>query len=103
MAAIIVLGAILKVNYERNKTGSPNVEAPAVRGVSEYVGKKLEEGEQTLQEVLGETTSFVAEQASKSASAITSVVLEKSSAKIVEQIDKLPDKEKEEVKKNLCR
>lgn len=103
LAGIIILGSLLKVTYDKNKAGESIKETPVVKGVSKYVEEKLEEGGKTLNEVLGETKSFVSEQASKSASAVTSVVLEESSKKVVEQIEKLPKEQQEEIKQNICK
>src|SRR3990167_5998069 len=98
LVGVIILGILLKVTYDKNKAGESIKEAPVVEGVSKYIEEKVEEGQETLNEVLGETSSFVKEQASKSASAVTSVILEESSKKVVEQIEKLPKEQQEEIK-----
>lgn len=51
-------------------------------------------------QVITNTSSSIIEKIKEE---ITNVIVEKSSEKIVEKLNQLPDKEKEEVKKNFCK
>ncbi|GIW64680.1 MAG: hypothetical protein KatS3mg092_0613 [Patescibacteria group bacterium] len=63
-------------------------------------GKKIEElGEQ----VLGETTQFVKNTQEKIASSVSQVIYKTSLEPIVNQFEKLPEDQKQRVKKEICK
>lgn len=55
-----------------------------------------------VESVLGEATNVVSNVASKSADALTEFVFQNTVAPLIKQIEKLPEKQKEEVKKAVC-
>lgn len=53
--------------------------------------------------VLGETTSFIQETTEKISSSVSDLIYENSFGKIVDQIDKLPQDQKQRIKEEICR
>ncbi len=53
--------------------------------------------------VLGTATSYVSDMTSKSADKVSDIVIENTASSIVKQVDKLPKKQQEELKKALCK
>lgn len=53
--------------------------------------------------VLGETTSFIQETTEKISSSVSDLIYENSFGKIVNQIDKLPQDQKQRIKEEICR
>lgn len=53
--------------------------------------------------VLGETTSFIQETTEKISSSVSDLIYENSFGKIVDQIDKLPQDQKQRIKEEICK
>lgn len=58
--------------------------------------------ENTLDNVLGEITNYVSGVASQSAENVSNYVFDNTVGNLIKQIDKLPQKQQEDIKKNLC-
>jgi hypothetical protein len=84
-----------------SKEGTPIlqvVEEKAGQVVNTVVDRVEEAGGQ----ILGEAEDFVADTASKSAEAAKDFIFDSTVGNLLKQVDKLPDKEKEDVKRNIC-
>lgn len=67
------------------------------------INKTVKKVEETTGEVLGEVTNLLTNSASKSAQTVTDFLFENTVGKVVEQIEKLPQKQQEEIKKRICK
>lgn len=60
------------------------------------------QSENVLSNVLGEVTSYVSGVASQSAETVSNYVFDNTVGNLIKQIDKLPQKQQEDIKRNLC-
>lgn len=79
-----------------------NILEPLKKSGEDIVQKTVKETEKTVQTVLGVATSLVSSTASKSAEAVTDYVFQNTVGTVIKQIDKLPEKQQEEIKKQIC-
>jgi len=60
------------------------------------------QSENILGNVLGEVTNYVSGVASQSAETVSDYVFDNTVGNLIKQIDKLPQKQQEDIKRNLC-
>lgn len=63
---------------------------------------EMDKAKNSLDNVLGETTSFIASTASKSAEIVTDFIFDNTVGNIIKQINKLPEKQQQEIKERVC-
>jgi hypothetical protein len=78
-----------------------------IKKIEESAKKNIEpvvkSTQQTVGSVLGSVTNLVSETASKAGETAGSFVFEQTVGNIVKQIDKLPPREREKIKEEVCR
>lgn len=67
------------------------------------IDKGLKKVEEVTGDVLGEVTTLVTNSASKSAEVVTDFVFENTVGNLVKQIDKLPQRQQEEIREKICK
>ena len=89
-----ILGAetASKINLEKKGKDLKNV-----------IDNEMDKAKNSLDDVLGEATSFIASTASKSAEAVTDFIFDNTVGSIVKQINKLPEKQQQEIKERVCK
>ncbi len=70
--------------------------------IDSFVETKINQAKDIGQSVLGETTKFLDETKEKVASSVSEIIYDNSFKKIIDQIEKLPQDQKERIKKDLC-
>jgi len=58
--------------------------------------------EKTLQDTLKHFTSVITDTASKSANSVSDTIFDSSVGTVLKQIDKLPEKQRDDIKRNIC-
>ncbi len=101
LIAIIALVVFLK-NLEQKKPSKAGSKKE-VKGITSEIDKKIREGEKVVGDVLGEAGNFVVQQATKSAAIATDFIVGNTVKSITDQVEKLPQKQQEEIKQNLCK
>ena len=71
-------------------------------GIFFFRGKKTKLPS-TASDVLGETRQYLINTASESASKVENLFIQEVVNKVMDQVNKLPDKEKEEIKREICK
>lgn len=113
IAVPIVFSQVLKRNDKnilgteiKNIVDIPEDTKPIAEEIQEKTNEITKSAGQIVQDavesVLGEATNVVSNVASKSADALTEFVFQNTVAPLIKQIEKLPEKQKEEVKKAVC-
>lgn len=59
--------------------------------------------EKTLQDTLKRFTSVITDTASKSAENVSDTIFDSTVGTVLQQIDKLPEKQREDIKRNICK
>lgn len=67
------------------------------------IDQEMEKAKKSMDDVLGEATSFVTDTASRSAETVTDFIFDNTVGSIVKQINKLPEKQQEEIKERVCK
>jgi hypothetical protein len=62
----------------------------------------VEKSKDVVGEVLGTATDVVGDIASNSATAVSEFIIDKTTAPFIDQINKLPPDQREQIKKNIC-
>ena len=70
---------------------------------SDIVTQSLKTGEKIGGEILGQSTTFITDIATKAASTASDLIYQNSIGKLVEQIDKLPQDQQNRIKEQICR
>lgn len=73
------------------------------KSVSELADNIVEQSKDVVGDVLGDATDMVDNLASYSANTVSSFIIDKATAPLIDQINKLPPIQQEEMKKNICR
>jgi len=68
----------------------------------EIANDVVAQSENVLGNVLGEVTNYVSGVASQSANTVSNYVFDNTVGNLIKQIDKLPEKQQEDIKRNLC-
>lgn len=71
--------------------------------VNEIIDTSVKTAKETVSGVLGETSSFVQKTASQSANAISQTIIVNTVSTIMQQIEKLPAKDQQEIKEVICK
>lgn len=73
------------------------------QGAQDILDNTIKKSEQTMGEVLGEAQNLAVKTASDSAEKIKDFVFDNTVGTILKQIDKLPEDQKEDIKRNVCK
>lgn len=81
-----------------------SIESENIPDVSpkEIADNLIGKSKETVGDVLGTATDLVGEIASNSASAVSDFIIDKTTAPFIDQINKLPPDQREQIKKNIC-
>ncbi len=77
--------------------------AESKQDFQEMLDQGMDKTKDTLDDVLGEATSLIVATASKSAEAITDFVYDNTVGSLVKQINKLPEKQQQEIRERVCK
>lgn len=67
------------------------------------IDQGMDKAKKSMDDVLGEATSFVTDTASRSTEIVTDFIFDNTVGSIVKQINKLPEKQQEEIKERVCK
>jgi len=73
------------------------------KDLKNVIDNEMDKAKNSLDDVLGEATSFITSTASKSAEAVTDFIFDNTVGNIVKQINKLPEKQQQEIKERVCK
>ena len=76
---------------------------PIEEKVGDWVDGAVSKTEETAGSVLGELTQTVIDIATQSAKKATDFVFDSTVGNVVKQVEKLPEKQQEEIKKEICK
>ncbi len=84
---------------KENTLSLDNLQAGAKKILDEAANKT----EETLGDVLGQAQTFAEQTASKSASSVSDFIFDNTVGSIIKQIDKLPQNQQEDIRRNICK
>lgn len=113
----LIVAAIFLNKFYSDKSKKPaNASASAgkeilgketVENIQKSLPKNIEEAVKNTEEaagnVLGQVTNLVTNTASKSAETISNIIIDNTVGSLMKQMDKLPDRQKEEIKNIICK
>lgn len=108
---VIYIGQIIEKNYKTEKVlGAETKNSGGVKILDEINDKikgifaqSVKTAEKSVDGVIDEAMQYATETASKSAEAVKDSIFQSTVGIIIKQIDKLPNKQKEEIKNQVCK
>ena len=113
---ILLCGALLLSKFKQDKLNSKqpvlgqetsNQNGPSLNTIQTEARKLIDntakKTEETINEALGGAKNFVVETASVSAKAVSSFVFDNTVCNILKQVDKLPESQQEDIRRNICK
>ena len=97
----LVLGAMRNKSEYNNSTN--NILDSLNDDSKSLLNKSLTAGQNTVGQIAGATTEIATSIASKSAEAVTDFIFDNTVGNVDKQIDKLPQKEQEKIRDELCK
>lgn len=94
-----VLGEQTKASQEKKRQQDFNLKDE----ISKTVDNTIKSVEKTVNQVVDQSSGIIADTASKSAEAVNDIIFKSTIGNLIKQVDKLPNKQKEEVKKEICK
>lgn len=95
-----VLGEKIQTSIQKQKDEIISETKSNSKGIISYATSQLEGG---MNIIVGEVSKTTGNIASKSAEAATDLVFQNTVGAIVKQIEKLPDRQREQIKQEVCR
>jgi len=115
LVAGLTVGGVLTINKMVHKKSSTNEKVLSAETAKkdqkqETTGEKnkainqfVQDTKSTINDVLGETTKVLLDTASNSAQKAEDYLIQTAVDKVMDQLDKLPEKQQEEIKKEICK
>ncbi|QQG44166.1 MAG: hypothetical protein HYW86_04895 [Candidatus Roizmanbacteria bacterium] len=98
-----ILGDEAQTSVTSTPTPSADLITETKKNLTAFLDAPISKAKDLTNNVLGETTRLLQSTASKSAETVTQTIIQTTVEAIVKQIDKLPEKERVEVKQYICK